>query len=227
MAWCGPRVVTATAAEGQRGREAGLASSALDQAEGEPDWDNWHLGDVHVHAAGDSSLLFHQGCTEFDHEPELTHERKCAEKMVDRVVELARQHGVEWLILSEHAPWLGAGKPRVGMRLTYDHAQALSQWIFLRAAAERDASSAGVRVLMGQELGTFGLGAFPGNRAGHFSAYYVPTLAPNGLTDRTEVQYIRKVEALGGWGAINHPDRGSTWDCWYRNEPLVSERAAG
>jgi hypothetical protein len=219
MAWWTPRVATATASEGSRKGEPRRVAAALDEGQVEPNWDNWHLGDVHVHAAGDISLLHHPGCLEFALESELTHERKCADKMVDRVVQSARQHELEWLILSEHAPWLGSGEPRIGMRLTYDHAQALSQWTFLRAAAERESLGAGVRMLMGQELGTFGLGDVPANRAGHFSAYFVPTLAPNGLTDRTEVQYIRKVEALGGWGAINHPDEGSTWDCWYENEP--------
>jgi len=126
---------------------------------------------------------------------------ECARKLVGLILEPAVRNDVEWLVLAEHGPWLGGDNPG-----TYSEARGRENWNLIRAAADDLSFERGVRALLGEELGTAaGVGA-----AGHFSAYYIDDYVENGPFDRTEVKYAE----AGGWGAINHPDTGSTWDCW-------------
>ena len=71
---------------------------------GAPDWSKWTVGDVHAHAAGDTSLVIHPSCgglaTPIGASP-------CADLLVSYVAAHAGRFDTDWLILTEHAPWLG------------------------------------------------------------------------------------------------------------------------
>ena len=182
---------------------------AIDPYVGVFDWDNWHAGDVHVHSAGDRWVDEHPRC-ELEGGGHLP-EDQCAEVLVRLVLESATdpERDLEWMILAEHGPWLGGGRE-------YTYAKGSQDWELLRSTAEELAPAYGIRVLMGEELGTAAVIA----SAGHYSAYSTPAFIDNDWLDRTEVDYLGETEALGGWGGINHPMEGSTWDCWFPDVPV-------
>jgi uncharacterized repeat protein (TIGR01451 family) len=185
---------------------------------------DWHPGDVHVHAAGDTDLMAtgdsdytdyvdHPVCAKAADARGLD---KCAKHLVGLVLAAANHNNAEWLILQEHGPWLAGDTPAA-----YNASNGNTQWEQIRMEAEKQAPGFKVRALMGEELGT----AVPAGNGGHFGAYYVPRYVPNDHLQQAEGSYLSSVQKAKGWGAINHPtdggstsnpiDDGSTWDCWY------------
>ncbi|MCP4305865.1 MAG: hypothetical protein GY788_13525 [bacterium] len=194
-------------------------------------FDPWKPGDVHVHAAGDSSLDSHQRC------PGIDSWEQCAHKVVQETVERADHAGLDWLIYVEHAPWLGLktfdvchyvplpppGSIRCGpVWADYDEGQAEEQWNYIREAANDIGAFEGIRTLMGEEMGTaFGVPCSPFN-PGHFSAYELENIVHNTAFDCRPIDYIERLKTeQAGWGSINHPDAedgGSPWKCWFDDD---------
>lgn len=128
--------------------------------------DLWRPGDVHMHAAGDSGLGSHIRCQ--DPKPaDIT----CANYLVRETHRRAKANGIDWMIYTEHVPWLGihpvtkricvpSGVGVLPMCMTiklprHDAEQAKWQYDELRdATAGISTQPRGVRGLMGQELGT-------------------------------------------------------------------------
>ena len=118
----------------------------------QPTWSDWHMGDVHVHAAGDTSMTIHPECQGLT-------EDECARHLVSNVFARAQRFDVEWLIFTEHAPWLGFMKD-----VTidpYDPVVGERQWNAIKLATDSLSSNPvnrtaapGVRGLIGAELGT-------------------------------------------------------------------------
>lgn len=196
-----------------------------------PNLDNWSPGDVHVHAAGDSGLGGHARCAGLD-------EEECATKLVRQTMDRARANDLDWMIYTEHVPWLGlyrrtfcspfeAACQTVVNPLRWEHDQALRQFEAIRDAATNEARARGdVRLLMGEELGTAAASSVISGavgyecdyaKPGHFGAYYVPRMVSNGAFDCDEVDFLKDLEDGGAWGAVNHPDNGdhgSDWHCY-------------
>lgn len=161
----------------------------------------WKMGDVHVHAAGDRDLVNHPDCRG---ENGYLEGADCARQLVQITADAANNSGAKWVILVEHGAWLAGGAD-------YDEDKGVREWNQLRAAAEALSPASGVRMLMGEELGTSGV-----SFAGHFSAYSTPRYVPNSARRIPDVRYIEAVAETGGWGAINHPFQGGNeWECWY------------
>lgn len=138
----------------------------------------WTVGDVHVHAAGDSGLDSHLQCKETQNKEE------CAERLVRNTFERAKDNGAQWIILTEHVPWLGINlryfqacgeiKALLPVGFTarevtlvkacqsvpipvHDANQALDEYGKIKNAAQRavrDGEADDPRLLMGQEMGT-------------------------------------------------------------------------
>jgi hypothetical protein len=183
----------------------------------------WAAGDVHVHSAGDTSLRDNLYCRNTvppliprDGKPTDEQERACAQYLMamvaDRMKAPAENGGVKplplsWAILSEHGPWLGINSPGKTRITDYDTAEGRKEWNIIADQATATAKAEHLRMLIGEELGTTGT-------TGHFSAYSIPDYVRNGPLNPVESTYVRDVRRDGGWGAINHPFEGSTWDCW-------------
>lgn len=166
---------------------------------------DWHVGDVHTHAAGDFDLIDHAECHLSG--KEFLPPAQCAQRLVSEVLASAVDNEIEWVILVEHGPWLGLDTfPR------YDENEASDEWEMIKDAANAQAPKYGVRAMMGEELGTAIVA-----QTGHFSAYFVGDgYIRNSYGAVPDERYARDVAAEGGWGAVNHPNEGgSTWDCWY------------
>ena len=226
---------------------AGLAAEpAVVAAVGpvEPDLDRWKVGDVHVHATGDSGLGSHEGCRSGDSE------RQCAERLVRRTLDRAARHDLDFLIYTEHVPWLGANPTTIRVCLTpaipiiglpalfcedvgwvrHDSAQALGQYQRLQDAADAVAGDFDVRPLMGQELGTAAavnlafanfnrtilpdIGDCPALESGHFGAYYLETMVDDSVFTCDENRYFEQLDAANAWGAVNHPDNPDGGSPW-------------
>lgn len=190
---------------------------------GDPQFDNWHPGDVHAHAAGDNWIENSQGACG------ARTGQVCANYLVDNVLKRAKRFDTEWVIFTEHVPWLGFD-PEV--ESFYDKVQAENNWQML-GQAMNSLSDNEIRGLLGQELGTAapacttrkrpsrrpgppGLGDFVAS-PGHYGVYYTPELTDQASFDCNEFGYVRKVGSVGGWGGVNHPDQwdgGSQWHCW-------------
>jgi hypothetical protein len=186
-----------------------------------PVWNDWHAGDVHAHASGDTSLDIHPKC-------EGLGEQDCANRLVDNVIDRSARFGTEWVVLTEHSPWLGYQRDS---NILYDTEKAERQWNALRQAA--DQKEGPVRALIGAEVGT----ASPacsnvqkvGNplnplslqwkSPGHYGDY-AGGFVDQSILDCNETGpngYADDVREAGGWGGPNHPDgpdRGSPWWCW-------------
>jgi len=139
-------------AEAQGGGELRTYTATFDETPGNvttnqaPDWTAWHPGDVHVHAAGDTHLGIHPQCG-----GDLFTDTLCAFTLVDNVLERAQRFGAEWLIFTEHAPWLGFRRDN-DVEL-YDSAQGEAQWELIKHWLDT-LSGSEIRGLMGSELGT-------------------------------------------------------------------------
>ena len=181
-----------------------------------PDFSDWHVGDVHVHAAGDSTLDENKRCDKANKLPWGQREAdKCAKYLIDLMYDRAEANGAEWLVFTEHGNWLGYD------RGGYNHAQAVKFLGMLEVEAE--AASRKRRTLaglIGQELGTSAPAPCSPPR-GHFGVYYAPTVVRNGLTECNEVNFMTQTEVTGGWGAVNHPESGSNWNCWYTGDDIL------
>ena len=182
-----------------------------------PDWDDWHAGDVHAHAAGDTSLAIHPFC---DGRTDV----ECAELMVRDVRARAANFDTEWIVFSEHAPWLGYN-PEDDNEPIYDAAQGGTEWDTIRDVVEETSSTA-MRGLMGAELGTAAPACGVPNGGdplffspGHYGVYSTPAYIPDdimGCNETGDSGLVGTVDAVGGFGGINHPDaadRGSPWHC--------------
>ena len=194
-------------------------ADALSQAVGlggPLDLNSWKPGDVHVHASGDSSLLVNKMCRDngivdggVSAEDEAQQSSDCAEFVVDKVASAATEAGLEWVVLSEHGPWLGlksydppGGYPR------YFKDFGESSWNLIKSFADSESVDSGVRMLMGEELGTFGT-------SGHFNSYYSESgYIENTAFDRDESVFLEKLSNANAWGGINHPTSGSFWHCY-------------
>jgi hypothetical protein len=176
---------------------------------------DWTTGDVHTHAVGDAPLVDHPGCRRPNGQ-ELT-SSDCARQLVELMLEAAQRNGLDWLILSEHGPWLGVpGLTRIGK---YDFDQAQRHWNLIRTAANDLSVLAGVRALMGEELGS----APPFSFTGHFNAYQIDDYVRNTTAAVADTKYIEAVSDGGGFGGINHPFQGGNgWDCWYPSSTWAS-----
>ncbi|HYO60426.1 MAG TPA: hypothetical protein VEU29_00835, partial [Actinomycetota bacterium] len=171
---------------------------------GAVEFPEWKMGDVHVHAAGDRDLVKHPDCRRGDRFVEGI---ECARALVDITAAAAAKADAKWVILVEHGAWLSGGRD-------FDLEKGIEEWEHLRTAAEEIAPRSGVRMLMGEELGSAGV-----SFAGHFSAYSTPSYVPNSARRIPDIRYVEGVASLGGWGAINHPFQGGNkWDCWYPAE---------
>jgi hypothetical protein len=195
---------------------------------------DWHPGDVHVHAAGDSGLTGHQSCQDG------ISESACAARLVDQTYSVAKKAGLQWMIYTEHAPWLGLYDhvdclpfpphkcQTVVLPNVWDGKQARRQYQEIRdAIGTQVRSDQTVRALAGQEVGTAGQVCKANYyNAGHYGVYYTPELVPNGQLDCAEPgDYLKAVADAGAWGGINHPDNGdgaSDWHCWYTGDSQPS-----
>jgi hypothetical protein len=131
--------------------------------------------------------------------------------LVDRVLASAKAHGLEWLVLSEHGPWLGVNG--VSSITRYNEKAGEQSWNYIRDAADELAPSPDyqIHVLMGEEIGS----APPYSVSGHFNVYQTDQYIPNDIDALPDAKYIADVEKAGAWGAINHPfHEGNGWDCW-------------
>ncbi len=209
---------------------AGPAQAATDLSE-------WTPGDVHVHASGDSGLQGHPRC-------EGLSEAECAERVTGHVLDRADDANLDWLILTEHGPWLGVDPerdrtfcaPPLGWPCKtvpfpgYDEEKGARQWGHLRDEANGSHSQS-TRPLIGQEVGTAAQVTIPNDKlpdqididecptpqAGHFGLYFTRAFHADSLVECDEPTYLNEVRSAGGWGAINHPDNpdgGSRWFCW-------------
>jgi hypothetical protein len=202
----------------------------------DPDFADWHTGDVHAHATGDTHLGIHPQCKD---EPNLTL-LTCAFRLIDNTLDRAARFDTEWLIFTEHMPWLGFQKDG---DIIYKFGQAEEQWETIRSMVDA-ASNPQIRGLLGAELGTAvpactrfsaevtwsrpPLSPFPTpswgginyDSPGHFGVYYTPTAIDDSIYDCDETGengYVDDVEEAGGFGGINHPDNddgGSPWWCY-------------
>lgn len=71
----------------------------------------WFLGDTHTHVAGDSGILRNNRCRpndEADLPDVMADLAGCSERLVDASIDLATENGLDWLMATEHAPWLGS-----------------------------------------------------------------------------------------------------------------------
>ena len=212
----------------------------------EPIFENWHAGDVHVHAAGDTSLDIHPKCVDRFSDVEQADARlSCARSMVSNTLERSDRFDTEWLIFTEHTPWLGYRREG----LPYNFEQGEAQWNAVREAIDLESTSE-VRGLIGTELGT----AFPActefdkdfyfdvgqgeagvditvDNPGHYGVYYTPEAINQSVYDCDETGpngYVDDVAAVGGFGGINHPENESgvsAWDCYTSREPTAFEQA--
>lgn len=200
-----------------------------------PNFSDWVVGDVHVHAAGDSGLFGNEACPEgFRFSP-----RECAEILVDRAAERASDNALAWIIFTEHAPWLGLGVDQIACEvppyevpdcdyqerpLRWSHTQAERHWNYLADAASARTNQA-LRLLMGQEMGTAaGVSTSCGSLTGtgHFGVYLTTRLIPNDQFTCSEDGFIADTESYNGFGGPNHPENqpgflgivGSRWRCY-------------
>ncbi len=198
-----------------------------------PNWADWHAGDIHVHAAGDTNLDIHPQC-----DSELMTNATCAWRLVDNTMRRAQRFEAEWLMFTEHAPWLGF--QRESSPEIYKFEQSQSQWNTIRDAIDT-VSNDEIRGLMGVELGTAVPactrvdvdmnwevnGVFPSAHPelkfaspGHYGVYYTPEAINDSILDCNETGpngYVDDLQAVGGFGGINHPDNadgGSPWWCY-------------
>ena len=199
-----------------------------------PDFDQWHMGDVHVHVAGDTNLIIHPQCTNH-----LMTEITCAHLLMDNMFQRAQRFGDEFLIFTEHAPWLGFQRDN-DVEL-YNFGQASDEWWILKNTAD-NLSTGTIRGLMGVELGTaapacmdvditgasidwwgpipYSTPDFSMKSPGHYGVYSTPGPIDDSIMDCNETGengYVDDVAALGGFGGINHPDNadhGSPWWCY-------------
>ncbi|HVF04204.1 MAG TPA: PxKF domain-containing protein [Frankiaceae bacterium] len=201
---------------------------------GTPNWDDFHAGDVHVHAAGDTNLAIHPRCEGYT-------ERECAQYMVQNVFDRAKRFGSEWLVFTEHAAWLGFQRD-ANFEL-YSSEQANRQWLAIKEALD-DQSRTQIRGLLGEELGTaipactdvdvdmgtklvpfppFVVPTIDGYKLsspGHYGVYQTDGFINASMVDCNETGengYADDTEEIGGWGGINHPDNkdgGSPWHCF-------------
>jgi hypothetical protein len=191
-----------------------------------PEWGDWHLGDVHAHAAGDDNLIIHPQCVARD-----LNEAECADFLVENSLRRAdvfdtASVGTEFVVFTEHGPWLGYQKE--GFPEFYNAAQAETEWNLIKAELDAQ-STTDIRGLIGEELGTAApactavsppeLPGIPIRSPGHFGVYYTPEYVDNSMFDCAETGpngLADDPQTLGGWGGINHPDNddgGSRWHC--------------
>ena len=185
-------------------------------------FDDWHAGDVHVHAAGDSGLTGHIRCGDLARGDEAG----CADRLVSDTQGRAVANGLEWLIYTEHAPFLGLRVPLsacvggvcAALPTGWDAKQARRQYGQIKEAARGRAPRSSLRLLMGEEMGTAAAMCKALQRnAGHFGVYWLQHLLDNTAWDCDEGHFLAEVSATGAWGAVNHPDNGdggSDWHCW-------------
>jgi hypothetical protein len=200
-------------------RVAGVAGPAPDVNQA-PVWADWHFGDVHAHAAGDDNLKIHPEC-----EGQRLNEAACAQYLVKDVLTRAERSESDWVVFTEHGPWLGF--QRQNSVELYDRAQAERGWNLIKGELDRQ-SRTGIRGLMGQEMGTAAPactvidGKAAGNfrSPGHFNVFSTPSFIDNSMMDCNETGangYAAKPASRGAWGGINHPDNedgGSRWHCY-------------
>jgi hypothetical protein len=182
---------------------------------------DWSPGDVHVHSLGDASLRDNLDCRDnvpgfpTGHAATKDQEQACATYLVNKVLTTAKSHGLKWVILSEHGVWMGIYAPGAdASALSYSRSEAAGEWQTVRDTASAAAPTAGVRALIGEEIGS----APPLTTSGHFSTYYSSDYVANDQYDNSEGKFLQKVKTAGAWGAINHPGTGSTWGCWYTTD---------
>ena len=194
------------------------------------DWDAWSTGDVHGHAAGDTSLAIHPSCVGVD-------ERACATRLVRDVSSRVNRFDTDWVILTEHAPWLGF--LRQGQVGVYGREQGERQWNYIADAAAATNGNNGLALLTGLELGTAAPSCMRAayrvkvdlwkrtidqgfealTSPGHFGVYSTPSFIDNSIFDCRESgpnSYPQDTQAVG-FGGMNHPrnrDGGSPWHCW-------------
>ncbi|MCA1674133.1 MAG: hypothetical protein LC799_18695, partial [Actinobacteria bacterium] len=199
-----------------RVRRVGGVANAGPGTNADPVWPEWHYGDVHAHAAGDDNLKVHPQCE--DRRPEAT----CAEHLVHNMLARAERFDTEWIIFTEHGPWLGFQRDNeVNL---YDAEQAEREWTMIKRELDEQSTSE-IRGLIGEELGTASPSCSvlarrngPLRSPGHFGVYYTPSFVDNSMMDCNETGengYADHPE--GGWGGINHPDNndgGSRWNCY-------------
>ena len=179
-----------------------------------PNFDNWHLGDVHVHAAGDTALDRNKVCRDntriVDDDGSAAEKELCAEFLMDLTYKAASANDVEWFILAEHGTWLGMEfgdareihVPLPGGSITFNQAaedaftgqwdidEAQNQFELLSEESSENAPRYGIRGLMGQELGTaFVCDRGPGlTGRGHFSTYYASEIVENYPFPSTDIE---------------------------------------
>ena len=213
-------------------REGTLTGNSLDLA-------SWSAGDVHVHSVGDASLRDNLICRQKNLIPtggfvSPAQETACAQELIHEVTDQAVKSGLSWLVLSEHGPWLGVEAPGRSLQdiLNYSASEGKSEWDLLRDTASSRSSTSGVRLLMGEELGTAPPELFchrvPAKGvpswlhitvpscyvSGHTSAYYTPEYIPDSPLQASEGALLNSQAQAGAWGGINHPGTGSPWHCW-------------
>ena len=175
-----------------------------------------------VHSLGDASLRDNLDCRHdvpgfpTGHAATKDQEQVCATYLVNKVLTTAKSHGLKWVILSEHGVSMGIYAPGANASaLSYSRSEAAREWQTVRDTASAAAPTAGVRALIGEEIGS----APPSTRSGHFSTYYSPDYVPNDQYDNSEGKFLQKAKTAGAWGAINHPGTGgSKWGCWFTTD---------
>ena len=71
----------------------------------------WQVGDTHVHLVGDSGVLFNNRCRPNETTglgDVMASLEDCAQRLIDSTHDIASHNGLDWVILTEHGPWLGS-----------------------------------------------------------------------------------------------------------------------
>lgn len=196
-----------------------------------PNWSAWTIGDVHAHAAGDTNLVIHPSCGGL---ADPIGAAECADRLVAYTAASAARFDADWIVLTEHAPWLGFKRNAAGV--VYDSVQGAAEFEEVLRAAQTSTSPS-LALLSGAELGTAApacsaitTGALPFvdgpviDSPGHYGVYSLPGFIDNGIFDCSETGYngyAGDTEVAGGFGGINHPrnaDGGSRWHCWHTSD---------
>ena len=217
-----------------------ITTIATDSA---PDWAAWSVGDVHAHASGDTSLLIHPAC---GGQTNPIGETACATKMVNDISLRAGRFGTDWLIFTEHAPWLGF--LRQGQLGIYGKEQGERQWNAIVAAATGANGANGLSMLSGLELGTAAPACMHVTGAsfnwlpfyerdaplfdspGHFGVYKTPTFIDNSIFDCNETGVNSyALDVASGWiwrGESSRKQRSGQPMALLEHRPKPSELAS-
>jgi hypothetical protein len=123
-----------------------------------PDFSQWAVGDVHTHAAGDSSVLSNPRCKKNvadGYATDVSNDKvACADLLIQRINGFAKENGLKWHVLQEHAPWLGVTNVSKLTGVDQNFGQAADHWKVMARQADVVNQTADAKMLIGEEMGT-------------------------------------------------------------------------